>query len=183
MKDAKRLPAAVQAIRAPSRCRIERMCSDLLRWSFGYGEAATTEAGSPSERIQSRFHGGSVMKFRNEMRGGDFDGTVPVTTLDVATATRIVAIDLQEFNAGENAQGRAEEERDPLVVSDLPPQHRPMPIAGRGAETPPLTRKDMLEAFSALREARRDRHEDDMVIDAIIEDARPNSLIAAIERT
>lgn len=123
------------------------------------------------------------MTFKNEMRGGDSVGFAPVTTRDVATATRIVVIDLQEFNARGNAQGSAEEARESVDAGDMTPQHRPMPITGRGAVTPPLTRKDMLDAFGALREARRDRHEDDMVIDAIIEDARPNSLIAAIKRT
>ena len=48
------------------------------------------------------------MKFEKDPENGGGVGFPPVTTLDAASATRVVAIDLQVFNVGRQVQSDAE---------------------------------------------------------------------------
>ena len=106
----------------------------------------------------------------------------PVKTLDSASATRVVAIDLQVFNVSRQVQSNLEGKKEIVSNDEDEPSLQPRHITGRLVEVQPLTQRKMTESFRALREARRDRHEDDMVIEAIVEDERPTSLSAAIKR-
>ena len=122
------------------------------------------------------------MKFEETAGDACKNGQSPLKTLDAASATRVVAIDLQVFNVSRQVQSDGGVTKEAMSNSgdELVLQSRH--VTGRLVEVQPLTQREMLESFRSLREARRDRHEDDMVIDAIVDDERPNSLSAAIKR-
>ena len=121
------------------------------------------------------------MKFEKAAGDGCESGHRSVKTLDAASATRVVAIDLQVFNVSRQVQADAAKAKDVLANDEHDLSLRPQHVAGRLVEVQPLTQREMLESFRALRESRRHRHEDDMVIEAIVDDDRPNSLSAAIK--
>jgi|GEM_PF-5294100 len=103
-----------------------------------------------------------------------------LTTLDSATATRVVSINLHDLPAAESnreAQGNS----SVVHQQDVREEARAEGGTDRLVNGKPLTQGDMLKAFRAMREVRRHAHEDEMVIDSIVDDARPNSLRKAIE--
>lgn len=111
---------------------------------------------------------------KNETTGAGAVAARETWTTDHSSATRVVAIDLNRLAsptaapagsaAGPNAAA-APAEPDPERKS----AHR-------------MAREEMLAAFRALREARLEQGEDELVIDAIVDDERPSSLREAIRR-
>jgi len=123
------------------------------------------------------------MTFENELcEGPSFPRkSQSVTTHDAATATRVVTIDLQEFTADRPIARLAQEERAAPPRDEEAAMPEMLNLTGRVVETQPLDHDDMMSAFRALREARAHRHEDDMVIDAIVDDTRSTSLTSALK--
>jgi len=122
------------------------------------------------------------MKIEKTLNDGCDGGLSPVKTLDAASATRVVAIDLQVFNVSRSVQPNMAETTEAMANDEPEVDPQPLHVTGRLVEFQPLTQREMLASFRSLRESSRDRHEDDMVIEAIVDGERPHSLSAAIKR-
>src|SRR5688572_19759528 len=94
-------------------------------------------------RVQRRFHGGSAVKIEKAPDNGGGVGFPPVTTLDAASATRVVAIDLQVFNVGRQVRANAEVGGAAAAMAndDPEPHLQPQHVSGRLVELQPLTQQ------------------------------------------